>query len=987
MAIWHKVQWFNISSVVSNPAVVELNNLWLSATDTQGLLPKSDLLNPQTLPRHAQHLMMLVAQGTDFRYVHYGTEIARHSQFDMTGKLISEFGGEVGDFFKARYQEVIDKRQPLYTVHYADRAKSVLTWERLIMPVDTGGGNIGLLVYNTPLESRFVLLEAVLNATNDGILALRPIYDDTGTRIDWLVMVANTLATHLMGSTHPHPTGFNVSQVFENWPQLGLDEHCKNGFTSANGITFDLNLMHPSQGKRVLAGRVSSLGDGCVIRLNDVTQQREYENLLWDARHQAEAVAMSKATFLATMSHEIRTPMNGIIGMTSLLLETPLSPEQLEFTDVIRSSSESLLVVINDILDYSKIESGNMKMEWEPFDLQETIESSLDLLSVMAQKKKIDLLYLLDSDVPRWVFGDSTRLRQVLVNLITNGLKFTDKGSVLVQVKCVSSTQVMSTLGMDSSDSEVSSSQPVALEMSVTDTGIGIAQDKLQQLFQPFSQVDSSTSRKHGGTGLGLAISKRLVEAMGGQIWVESDEGDGARFAFTFRTVAAPADQGALVLDTTDLVGKRVLLIDDNPINLRILTLQTQRWRMLSVACGTARQALEMLAAGEKFDMCISDMNMPNMDGVEFARAALLHQSDLPIVLMSSVHLRGATELQDFASVLIKPARQSVLFDALIQAAHKQKLPRQRAQRKSSFDPQMAERHPLRVLLVEDNEVNTKVALRMLAGFGYRADVAADGMEACEAVNRQPYDVVLMDIQMPRMDGMEATRKITEAYARGQSNQRPRIVGMSANAMLEDIERAMTSGMNHYVTKPISVSALADALASSPRLLASQHGAGSLHSAVTATPGQAVAVPLGHAEAEATPASSAASQQSGHKASVLDIERIDPLIELDPGGDFLAELITSFESNASESLGQMRAAFMQMQADEIAKIAHQVKGLSASLGVQQLAGVCADIEMLALSRELGPMGHLIERASVCLAQGVAALHEQAVNLQSLNSKQ
>ena len=280
MAIWHKAQWHNISSVVSNPAIVEFNTFWLSCVGTSGLLPSSDLLNPQILPRHSQHLMMLLAQGTDFRYEYYGAEIARHSQFDMTGKLVSEFGGEVGDFFKARYQEVVDKRQPLYTVHYADRAKNVLTWDPLITPVDTGNGSIGLLVYNTPLESRFVLLEAVLDATNDGILALRPIFDDTGMRTDWLVLVANALATSLIGSTHPQPAGFNVSQVFANWPQLGLDEHCSNGLKSANGITFDLNLTHLSQGKRVLAGRVSGLGDGCVIRLSDVTQQREYENLL-----------------------------------------------------------------------------------------------------------------------------------------------------------------------------------------------------------------------------------------------------------------------------------------------------------------------------------------------------------------------------------------------------------------------------------------------------------------------------------------------------------------------------------------------------------------------------------------------------------------------------------------------------------------------------------------------------------------------------------
>jgi signal transduction histidine kinase/DNA-binding response OmpR family regulator/HPt (histidine-containing phosphotransfer) domain-containing protein len=740
--------------------------------------------------------------------------------------------------------------------------------------------------------------------------------------------------------------------------------------------------------------------------LNDVTQQRVYENLLWDARHQAEAAALSKATFLATMSHEIRTPMNGIIGMTSLLMETALSEEQHEFTDVIRSSSESLLVVVNDILDYSKIESGNMQMEWVAFDLQETIESSLDLMAVAAQKKKLDLIYFIETDVPRWLFGDFTRVRQVLVNLISNALKFTQRGDVLVHVKRAQMSEVSSTRGMDAPLGDALTSEPVALEISVTDTGIGIPKDKLQRLFQPFSQVDSSTSREYGGTGLGLAICKRLIEAMGGRVWVESEVGSGTRFAFTLRSEVAPAAEGAVVLDSASLRGKRVLLVDDNSTNLRILSVQTQRWGMVTQACASAAQALEHLKAGEQFDLCITDMHMPEMDGMAFTAAARSHLPGLQVVLLSSVHMRPSPELDAFACVLLKPARQSALFDALMQAANLHAQPRSRANRPAAFDPKMAERHPLRVLLVEDNEVNTKVALRLLSGFGYRADVAADGVEAIEAVKRQPYDIVFMDIQMPRMDGITATRRMIEMHRQNDDDELPRVIGMSANAMRDDIERALASGMSHYITKPITVAALADALQTSARLHTGRHGLsgsnfGSMVAAGGARGGIQVALPAANtpdsavtstpdmlAPSSAPPAPPSrpptfiATQPAEALISVLDAARIDPIIELDPGGDFLAELSVSFQTNVADLIEKMRAALSTKDTAELARIAHQVKGLSANLGVMQLSRACSDIETLSLRRETAGVSLLIDRASSSLVQGVAALQSRVAQLRA-----
>ena len=961
MAIWHKTQWVNIGSVVSNPEVVQLHSMWQTAhantqTNTQAnatVLPGAQGFQVADLPQLAPRLMLLEMQGQDFRYLHYGSDIARHSQFDMTGRMVSEFGGEVGEFFMARYLEVLRAGQPLYTVHYADRAKTVLTWERLILPLSAQDGSIQLLVYNTPLESRLVLLEGVLNATNDGILALRPVLNAAGERSDWLILVANALAVNLLGGKHAHPTGFNVSDVFDNWDALGMQTHCNNGLASANGIEFVLETHAASGEPRHLAGRTSSLGDGCVIRLNDITQQRMYENLLWDARQQAESASMAKANFLATMSHEIRTPMNGIIGMTSLLLETTLSPDQQEFTDVIRSSSESLLVVVNDILDFSKIESGNMQLEWVAVDLRETVESSLDLMALLAQKKNIELVYFIESDVPHWIFGDATRLRQVLVNLISNALKFTQDGTVFVLVKLATNFEASTTLGTDAPKGDALSTAPIALEISVTDSGIGIAKDKLQRLFLPFSQVDASTSRKFGGTGLGLAICKRLVEAMGGRIWVESEEGQGARFAFTLRSEIAPAAIDSVVLDSSNLQGRRVLLVDDNATNLRILTLQTQRWGMLCEAFPSPELALECLASGQEFDLCITDMHMPNIDGLQFLQKARLHAPQLQLVLLSSVQIAPSLDMALFSSTLVKPARQSALFDALMQAASQRPVTPSRVFKPAGFDPEMALRHPLRLLLVEDNEINTKVALRLLGGFGYRADVAADGLEALQALMRQPYDVVLMDIQMPRMDGLEATQRMVAMHADKRLAQMPRIIGMSANALQSDMERAFAAGMHHYVTKPITVAALADALATSLRLPASPDAA----------------------------AQSIAAQGSA-AVQLLDAARVDPLLEVDPSGEFLSELTESFQTNAGDLLRKMQATLAAPDTEELARLAHQLKGLGASLGVAQVAQTCADIETIALRGRTDEVLGLIVRAASQLDAGIRALRARVAQLRA-----
>lgn len=549
----------------------------------------------------------------------------------------------------------------------------------------------------------------------------------------------------------------------------------------------------------------------------DITERRRDMEALRRSKEEAEEATRVKSAFLATMSHEIRTPMNGVIGMTSLLLDTQLTDDQREFTEVIRVSGETLLVVINDILDYSKIESGKMDFERQPFDLQEALESTIELLALRAQEKQLDLMYFIEPDVPHWIYGDLARLRQILVNLLSNAIKFTPWGEVFLYVKCTDGNTEADV------DSERSNAQPLTIEFSVRDTGIGIPQDKIDRLFAPFTQVDSSVSRRFGGSGLGLVISRRLAEGMGGEMWVHSRVGEGSTFAFTLPTAPAPVLSPPAELRLDALVGKRVLLVDDNATNLRILSLQVENWGMIPTAVHEPKEAIRLAtntpAAGEeRFSVVITDMHMPDVNGVDLAKTIHATVPELPIILLSSGSSRAEEIRANFSSVLTKPARQSTLHDAVVRAFHlvpKHAVVPARIS-ENSFDHDLAKRYPLRILLAEDNDINQKLALRVLKNFGYLADVAANGYEVLAAVKRQTYDLILMDVQMPDMDGLEATRQIVRMLPNPE--KRPRITAMSANAMREDVDAAVAAGMDDYVTKPISIGALREALESCGRI-------------------------------------------------------------------------------------------------------------------------------------------------------------------------
>lgn len=829
-------------------------------------------------------------------------------------------------------------------------------WTRSIIEVGAGASAAKGTTEIEEVEGAFGELLGELRLQTERVHSLITSIEDPLLTVDLegRITYLNAAVTRLTGFDPQEIMGTDGAKlVLEPDPQTAS---IRRAMAAAEAVSSAEEKLRLRDGGEVTVSSTSSplLGeDGSVVGelkiMRDLTEIKRAQEEQHKAREAAEDADRAKSEFLANMSHEIRTPMNGVIGMNEILLGTDLSAEQREYAETARSSGEALLTIINDILDFSKIEAGKLEVETIDFGLANAVEESVRALAGRAEEKGLELATRIEPDVPTALRGDPGRIRQVLTNLVGNAVKFTDSGEVVVRVSLVEDEQ-----------------DNVRLSFSVTDTGIGMTEEQRSRLFTAFSQADASTTRRFGGTGLGLAISKQLVGLMGGELWVQSVPGEGSTFSFELPLGKQPEGARPALHSHAELAGLRALVVDDNATNRRILAQQLSSWGMHHEEAADGPLALEELRAaserGRPYGLALLDMQMPGMDGVELARRIKADPavSSTHLALLTSMGRLGDAEEARQAGVeayLTKPVRQSELYDVLatlmgvpetVLAGQSQLVTRHTiAERRSEQETTL--------LLAEDNAINQKVAVKALEKLGYGVEVAANGREALEALDRDRHAAVLMDVQMPEMDGYEATAGIRRQEGGGA--RRTPIIAMTANAMAGDREKALAAGMDDYITKPFRAEELETTL---HRWL--PQGREESHEPATATAEESPVVPAIPEAAEAP----------------LDPEVLASLRQLqqDTGEDILSELIGMFLEDAPSQIEEIRQALREADPQSLEHTAHALKGTSGTMGAIRMSAISSELQDVGRSGDLSDASGKVAHLEGEFVQAKAALEAE-----------